>query len=129
MTEPIVFISHFRIRAGMFEAYARLQQDVLQHLRAEKPRTLAFVAYADESRSRLTIVHLFADAAAMDAHFEGADERARAAYEFLVPDGWEVYGAPSRAAAATLQDAASSSGVRLTVEPAYVDGFLRLATA
>jgi hypothetical protein len=62
----------------------------------------------------------------MDAHFEGADERAAAAYQFLEPRGWEVYGTPSDRAMETLRQAATSAGASLTVLPEHLDGFLRL---
>jgi quinol monooxygenase YgiN len=83
MSEPIVFISHFRIRAGKLDPFERVARDVTQRLEAEKPRTLLFAAYRDEGGTRATFVHVFADADSMDRHFEGAEERSRAAYEFL----------------------------------------------
>ncbi len=46
-------------------------------------------------------------------------------FEFLVPDGWEIYGAPSDAALEQMRTAASASQVSLTVQRDYFDGFLR----
>ena len=63
-----------------------------------KPDTVAFLSYIDEDGSQVSIIHVFADAAAMDRHFEGADERTVQAFQYLVPRGWEVYGQPSEAA-------------------------------
>jgi hypothetical protein len=64
----------------------------------------------------------------MDLHFEGADERARAAYEVLEPEGWEIYGTPSDQVLESMRQAAASAGVPLIVEPDYAGGFLRLAS-
>jgi hypothetical protein len=127
MSQPVVFISHFAIKEGRRDAYLRLQREVTPNLQAEKPRTLAFLVFLDDEGMRMSVVHVFGDAASMDAHFEGADQRARAAYEFLVPLGWEIYGSPSEAALETMRQAAASAGVSLTVEPRYEKGFLRLA--
>lgn len=125
MTEPIVFISHFRIKAGQLDAFRTYFREGATGLQAEKPRTVAFLAYADEAGTRVSIVHVFPDADAMDLHFEGAAERSRAAYEFMEPDGWEIYGAPSTAALAMMQQGAALAGVTLTVQPGGIGGFFR----
>ena len=128
MTNPIVFISHFRIKEGSLEAYRQLQREVARMLEAEKPRTLVFLTYVDAEGSQMTAVHVFADAESMDLHFEGAAERSAAAYEFLVPDGWEIYGTPSANVIEMMRGAAASSGVRLNVQAELVAGFVRAAS-
>jgi hypothetical protein len=125
MSEPIVFISHFRIKEGKLDRFKEFSRAGTTALEGEKPQTLAFLMYLDAEERRASVVHLFADSQAMDLHFEGAQQRAAAAYELMVPDGWEIYGAPSRAALETMRQAAASAAVGLTVQPAYVSGFLR----
>ena len=127
MSEPIVFISHFLIKEGSLDAYRQLQREVAKALHAEKPRTLVFLTYVRHDGTRMTAVHVFADAESMDRHFEGADERTAAAYEFLVPDGWEIYGSPSTQVVDTMRDAAKASGVPLAVQAEHVAGFMRIA--
>lgn len=125
MSEPICFISHFRVKEGKLDAMKQLTRDVAQRLHEQKPRTALFLCYLDEDRGVASFLHAFADAESMDLHVEGANERARRAYEFVEPLGWEVYGRPSGPALDALQQAAASSGVTLTVEPEFVAGFLR----
>ena len=127
MSEPVMFISHFRIKEGMLGAVKDLQAIVTPQLDADKPRTLAFLAYLNEGATELAFVHLFADADSMDAHFEGAQERAQAAYELLEPQGWDIYGSPSSQAWENLRKAATSAGVALNVQPIFMAGFLRVA--
>jgi quinol monooxygenase YgiN len=129
MPEPIFFISHFRIKHGHLDALKRLTIDSTERLRAQKPRTVLFLAYIDEDQSMVSFLHAFADADAMDVHFEGADERSRAAFEHIEPLGWEFYGSPSAAALETMRQSAASSGATLAVQPEYLAGFLRLAPA
>jgi hypothetical protein len=62
----------------------------------------------------------------MDMHIVGADERSRAASEYIEPLGWEVYGNPSPVAMETLRQAADSAGKALVRHPEYLAGFLRL---
>lgn len=61
----------------------------------------------------------------MDLHFEGAEERSRAAHEFLEPSAWEIYGAPSAAALGLMREGASAADVTLMVQPGSIGGFLR----
>ena len=127
MSEPIVFISHFQIREGALDAYRQLQREVASDLEAAKPRTLVFLTYVDTAGGQMTAVHVFADAESMDLHFEGSDERSAAAYEFLQPDGWEIYGKPSDQVLGAMRNAATASGVELKVHAEHVAGFLRTA--
>jgi quinol monooxygenase YgiN len=129
MSDPVVFISHFRIKQGKVDVLERLSLEMTDRLRADKPRTVLFLSYADGDRSVISFLHAFADADAMDAHFEGAAERSRIALEFLEPVGWEFYGEPSAAALESVRQAATAAGATLTVEPRYVAGFLRLSSA
>jgi quinol monooxygenase YgiN len=128
MSEPVAFISRFRIKAGERAAYGALAAEVTPRLQAEKPQTLAFLSYLG-NEDLLTIIHVFADAGSMDRHIEGADQRSAVAMRLLIPLGWEVYGAVSDAALATLKGAAASAGVPLAVHGEFLAGFLRLQPA
>ena len=129
MPEPIVFISHFRIKEGSREAYEELAREVTPKLEAEKPSTLVFLTYENEPGDRLSIVHAFADSDGMSRHFGGAAERGAAAMQFLEPAGWDIYGQPDPAVLDQMSQLAARANVPLTVEPRYVRGFLRLHDA
>ena len=129
MSEPVVFISHFKVREGKFDGLKRLAGEVERNLREDKPRTAAWLIYLDEDGRKVSFVHCFPDADAMDLHFEGSDERTAAVYEFVEPDGFEIYGKPSAAALETMQQAAAGSSVSLVVQSEFLGGFLRLPTA
>lgn len=126
MSEPVVFISHFEVKEGGLQAYRDLQRAAVTQLEADKPRTLVFLVFHSDDGRRLTVVHVFGDAEAMDLHFEGAAERAERAYEFLVPRGWEIYGQPSEPALEMMRMSAARAGVSLHLEQAFMGGFLRL---
>jgi quinol monooxygenase YgiN len=128
MSEPVVFISHLRIKEGAAAGYTQLQREVTPQLEAEKPGTLVFLIYNDQAETRMTAIHVFADAQAMDAHFEGSEDRARRAFEFVEPDGWEIYGPASAAALEQMQRLADGAGVSLIVQPRYTSGFVRLSS-
>ena len=96
MTEPIVFVSHFRVKEGSIEALKALAHGGYDRLDREKPRTLVFLSYIDEHRGVISFLHVFGDADSMDVHFEGADERSRAASEFMRARGMGDLRAPER---------------------------------
>ena len=126
MPEPIVFISHFEIRANAADALSDLATAMIPRLQKDKPRTSGFLMYRSEDGRRVSFVHVFTDADSMGVHNEGADQRTGAAYELIAPLGWEVYGRPSEAALERLRAEADAAGVALRIEPDYGGGFLRL---
>jgi quinol monooxygenase YgiN len=128
MPGPVVFVSHFAVKEGRVEDLRALASEIEAQLRDEKPGTLAYLMYLDEEGTRFTVAHCFPDADAMDRHFEGSDDRTAAAFEVMVPLGWEIYGRPSDAALETMREGAEATGVPLTVLPDHVGGFLRLAS-
>jgi hypothetical protein len=129
VSEPVVFISHFAIKEGALGDLRRLSEEVIESLRHDKPRTVLYLAYLDDEGTQVSFLHAFPDAESMDLHFEGADERGKAAYQYLEPRGWEIYGRPSEAALESMRQAASGAGVPLTVLPDHLGGFLRLRSA
>ncbi len=126
MSEPVIFISHFKVKEGKLDPLKRLAGEVGSGILAEKPRTVAYLMYLDDEGTEMTVVHCFPDADSMDLHFEGADERSAAAYEFMEPQGWEIYGTPNDRALETMKQAAARSGSSLSVQSGYLGGFLRL---
>ena len=129
MSEPVVFVGHFAVKDDKLNELKLQVREVLQMLEAEEARTAAQLVYLDDTGTNLSIVHVFADADAMDIHVQGADERSKAAYEFMDPAGWEIHGTPSDAVLQMMRQAATSAGVALTVQPEHLGGFLRIESA
>jgi hypothetical protein len=90
-----------------------------------KPKTVAFLPYLDAEGERLSIVHVFADASAFDEHLAGADERSAAAYQFIAPLGFELYGLLSDATREMFESSARAAGLELMIAPELPTGFLR----
>jgi hypothetical protein len=126
MSEPVVFISHFAIKEGALDDLTRMSADSVARIRDEKPGTVLFLSYLDEGGQRISFLHAFPDADALDRHVEGADQRAAAADVFLEPRGWEFYGRPSERVMETMRATAARFDVPLVVDPRFNAGFLRL---
>jgi hypothetical protein len=123
--KPIVFISHFTVKADHAASLRQMWDSVAADLEATRPRTAAYLAFVDETGNRFSIAHVFPDADAMAAHAVGAGERSRAAFEHFTPAGWEIYGRPHEAELEMLRQGAAAAGVDLSVEPEALGGFLR----
>ena len=124
MTEPIVFISTHKIREGKLEGFKERNRDVAEFLEANKPGTVAFLAYLNEDGTEVSTVHVFPNAEAMEAHMKGVGERAKGAAEFLEFDRLEIYGKPSDAVLESMRQA-PGSGVTLRIKPEHLGGYIR----
>jgi hypothetical protein len=127
MSEPIVFISHHRIKPGKLRDLATLIRDMWANMEVEKPRTLMNLAYVNAEGTEVTFMHSFADPEAMALHWEGADDRTELAYQFIEPIGFEIYGPAGDQIVEGMRVEAAGSGATLTLGPDFVAGFLRLA--
>lgn len=126
MAQPIVFISRHRIRKGSLEELREMFTANVPVMRSEKPGTVVFYAFTNEAGTEVKFVHLFPDAAAMDAHLEGAAERSERAMEYLEPQSFEILGRPSDDALAMMDQAAQGGGAELVLYPETMGGYLRL---
>src|SRR5947209_7977855 len=126
MSQPIVFISHHRVKPGRVDALKALIPEVWSAMETEKPRTLMNLAYLNEDGTEVSFMHAFADIEAMQLHWQGADERARQAYEYVEPIGFEIYGSAGEQIVEGMRGEAAAGGATLTLAPEFVAGFLRL---
>ena len=125
MSEPIVLISHHKIKEGKMDAFRAVFPQGTQLIWEQKPGTLVFLSYADEDSGEVSFVHVFPDAEAVDVHLEGVDERSKQAYEFMQPKSLEIYGSPSDEAL-EIMEPTTGSGVTLSINKDSIGGFLRL---
>ena len=125
MSEPIVFISHFKVKEGKLDGLKQFAQATTEQIKADKPGTVVFLQYLNEEGTEQSVIRVFPDADAFDRHSEGVAERAKAALEFIVLTRREVYGTPSDQALAMLRPP-EGSGITLTVMPQPMGGYIRL---
>jgi quinol monooxygenase YgiN len=124
MSEPIVFISHFKVKEGKLEGIKQYAQMMNEHIQANKPGTVAYLLYLNEEETALSIVHVFPDAEAYDRHLEGVGERAKGAFEFIEPMRRELYGMPN-AQALAMSRPPDGSGMAFDHKPKRMGGYIR----
>ena len=127
MSEPIVFISHLKVKEGKFEEFQQSSLETFEVMEASKPGTLVHIGFVNEDASKISFIHVFPSAEAMDDHMGGVGDRANKAFEFLETMGYEIYGNPSGQVMQMMEQFAGP-GIALSVEPNYFGGYMRLAS-
>ncbi len=124
MTDPIVFIVRNRVKPGMLDNFREHYAASVPRTEAEKPGTLVQLAYASEDGSEVVIVRVFPNAEGLDLQLQGADQRSKAAYQYIEPTAIEIYGAPNPYALEMMNKVAGS-GIPVSIRPQYLGGFIR----
>jgi quinol monooxygenase YgiN len=125
MSEPIVFISYFKVKERKLDELKQLSQKVTEHIKADKPGTFTFLQYTNDEGPELSVIHNFSDAEAFDKPNEGVGKRAGKAFEFIVPTPREIHGLPSDQTMAILTPPGDSK-ITLNQMPQLMGGYTRL---
>lgn len=124
MSDPIVFISRNKIKAGKAGEFRDHYQNSISPIMADKPDTLAQLAFENEDAAEVTIVRFFPSADALDLQIQGADERSKKTYTFIEPISIEIFGIPNPATLEKMRKIAGL-GVSVKISPKYIGGFIR----
>jgi hypothetical protein len=124
MSDPIVFISRNIVKEGLFEDFKNHYQGSISPIMAGKPDTLVQLAYFNEETQEATIVRIFPDADGLDQQLQGADQRSKAASQFIKPIRIEIYGTPSMYALEMMTKVAGL-GIKVHIYADYLGGFIR----
>lgn len=124
MSEPIVFISNQRIKESKLDGYKQYYRQVAELTEANKPGTVAHLAYVNEEGTEASVVHIFPDAESMELHMQGVGEIAKKAYEFMEIVSFEIYGKPSDTVLEMMKQIAGS-GITLNIKPQPIGGYIR----
>ena len=124
MSEPIIFISNQRIKEGKIDGYKQYYRQVAEFTEANKPGTVAHLAYANEDGTAVSIVHVFTGAESMELHMQGVGELAKKAFEFMEVVSIEIYGRPTDAVLEKMKGIVGS-GVALSIKSEPIGGYIR----
>ena len=126
MAGPFIFIATNRLKTGKLGAEKERVPGLVDFVRSNEPRLIAFNEYASEDGSEVAVVQVHPDAASMAFHMGVVAERAASAYAETVDatTSIQVFGTPSDAVVEMLRHQAGA-GVPLSVKPHYLGGFTR----
>ena len=128
MSQPIVVISNQRVKEGKLEAYERYFPDVADRVEPRVPRTLAHLAYVNETDATVSIMHVFPDEAAMMEHLQGVGELGREAFDYMDIVSFDIYGELSDTMLQNLTQMGESA-ITVRVKPRPMGGHIRLKPA
>lgn len=124
MSDPVVFISRFRVKDGLLDAFLEHYRQSIPVTEAAKPDTLVQLAYLNEDASEVTVVRVFPDAEALDLQLQGADQRSQTTLQFIEPAGIEIYGSPNALAMERMKRVAGTN-IDVKIDSQFVGGFVR----
>jgi hypothetical protein len=131
MSEPVAYVSTWRIKEGKLEDYRRFYAELVKIVDENEPRLTAFLTFANEDLTEITNVHVFPDSATLDRHMDVLGEKMRllpgdvtAVMRYLEPVRVEVFGTPG-GKAAQMDKRLVDSGVPFTAKKRFLGGFTR----
>jgi hypothetical protein len=130
VTEPVVYVSTWKIKSGKFDDYRRFHDELARVVEENEPRTAAFLLFANDDGTEITGIHVFPDRDALEHHMGVLAtktgllaEDISAVSRYLEPGHIDVYGPRSEQALA--MDTALEDSVPFTVKSRFVGGFAR----
>ena len=126
MTGPFIFIATNRLKQGKLDDEQQRVPDLIDFIRSNEPRLIAFNEYANDEGTEVAVVQVHPDTASMVFHMELIAERAAKAYADTIDatTSIQVFGTPSNRVTEVLRRQAGA-GVPLSVKPHHLGGFTR----
>jgi hypothetical protein len=126
MTGPFIFIATNRLKQAKFDREQKRLPDLIDFIRANEPRLIAFNEYANEEGTEVAVVQVHPDADSMVFHMELIAERAASAYADTIEatTNIQVFGTPGNTVTGMLRRQAGA-GVPLSIKPHFLGGFTR----
>ena len=80
MAGPFIFIATNRLKTGKLEAESRRVPGLVDFIKANEPRLIAFNEYANDEGTEVAVVQVHPDANSFEFHMGVVQERASQAY-------------------------------------------------
>ena len=72
MSPPIVYVDTSEVRAGQLGKLRLAMEDLARFVEANEPRLLSYTVYFNDEGTRMTVIHVDPDSAALEFHMEVA---------------------------------------------------------
>jgi quinol monooxygenase YgiN len=125
MSQPLVYIDTSAVRPGKLEELRAAIAELASFVEENEPGLVSYSAYFDESETRMSVVHVHADAASLDFHLETAGPLFQRFAELVTLSSIDVYGEPSETALGQLREKLRTLGAGDVVVHAPHAGFVR----
>ena len=95
MSEPLISLDTSLIRDGRLDELKEAVAELVEFVRSNEPRPIAYEVYLDEAGSRMTVVQVHPDSASMEYHMTVAGPAFAGFAELITLSTLDVYGKPS----------------------------------
>lgn len=95
MSEPLISLDTSLIRDGRLDEVKEAVAELVEFVRSNEPRPIAYEVYLDEAGSRMTVVQVHPDSASMEYHMTVAGPAFAGFAELITLSTLDVYGKPS----------------------------------
>jgi quinol monooxygenase YgiN len=95
MSEPLISLDTSLIREGRLDELKEVVAELVEFVRSNEPRPIAYEVYFDEAGSRMTVVQVHPDSASMEYHMTVAGPAFAGFAELVTLSTLDVYGKPS----------------------------------
>jgi quinol monooxygenase YgiN len=95
MSEPLISLDTSLIHDGRLDELKEAVTELVEFVRSNEPRPIAYEIYFDEAGSRMTVVQVHPDSASMEYHMTVAGPAFAGFAELITLSTLDVYGKPS----------------------------------
>ena len=95
MSEPLISLDTSLIRDDRLDELKEAVTELVEFVRSNEPRPIAYEIYFDEAGSRMTVVQIHPDSASMEYHMTIAGPAFAGFAELITLSTLDVYGNPS----------------------------------
>jgi hypothetical protein len=129
MTAPIVYVDTSEVRAGRLAELRAAMAELTDFVEANEARLLAYHVCFSPEGTRMTVVHVNPDPAALEFHLDVAGPRFAPIGEFIDMQAIDVYGSVDDTVVDRLRAKASALGRGVVRVHDMYAGFSRLPTS
>jgi hypothetical protein len=94
MSQPIVYVDTSEVRVGRLDELKLAMDDLVLFVEANEPLLLAYNVYFNDDGTRMTVLHINPDSAALEFHMKIAGPKFRPIGDFINMLAIDVYGRP-----------------------------------
>lgn len=105
-----MYVDTAEVREGALEELKQGMKELVDFVEANESRLLAYNVYFSDDGTRMTVVHVHPDSASLEYHMEVAGAFFRRFVDLVTLSSINVYGEPSKALRARLQEKADLLG-------------------
>ena len=124
-SKPIIYIDHSEVREGKLEELKTAMKDLVELVKANEPRLIAYNVYFTEDGTRMTVMHIHPDSASLEVHMKVAGPAFSKFVEFIKLLTIDVYGKPGENLLVQIQKKAQLLGNGTVVVHELQAGFAR----